>query len=130
MKIFICTTFLIALAIGVKSDNKEDMEKHMMAIGQMCAKEHGITNDQLEAMMNNNLNGLTENQKCAAKCFLEKLEVIDGSGKVNEATVQHYIDDEPSMKDSLHECAKIDHSNVCEKSFQILGCVMAACHGK
>lgn len=80
---------------------------------------------------------------------MEKIGVIDGSGNIVEATIQEFIHEDPSavsvssctviqslkrynfffnLKEAtIRECAQIEHADPCEKSFQMLGCVMKLC---
>ncbi|XP_058983543.1 uncharacterized protein LOC101891367 [Musca domestica] len=119
--------------------DKKELEEKVKKLGAECAKEVGISDDEMKLFIANQSKAIderkfTDKMKCYMLCWYKKIGIFDADGKPKIAEIikffeERYHSKKDKVKPALNKCASIKEDNMCEHVFKFERCVAKAIEG-
>ncbi|XP_020803416.1 general odorant-binding protein 56a [Drosophila serrata] len=115
---------LLALAIATPIELNEDQKALAKQHGEQCAAELNLTEEEKAKVKAKDFKNPTENIKCFANCFFEKVGTLK-DGEIQEAVVLEKLGafiGEEKTKAALEKCKSIKGENKCDTAVKLHEC--------
>ncbi|KAH8285076.1 hypothetical protein KR054_004743 [Drosophila jambulina] len=118
---------LLALAVATPIELNEDQKALAKQHGEQCAAELNLTEEEKAKVKAKDFKNPTENIKCFANCFFEKVGTLK-DGEIQEAVVLEKLGafiGEEKTKAALAKCKSIKGENKCDTAVKLHECFEA-----
>ncbi|SPP75490.1 general odorant-binding protein 56a [Drosophila guanche] len=115
---------LVALALSSPVELNEDQKALAKQHGEQCSKELNLTEEEVAKVKAKDFKNPTENIKCFANCFFEKVGTLK-DGELQEEVVLEKLGSfigEEKTKAALEKCRSIKGDNKCETAVKLHAC--------
>ncbi|KAH8389290.1 hypothetical protein KR200_009678 [Drosophila serrata] len=115
---------LLALAIATPIELNEDQKALAKQHGEQCAAELNLTEEEKAKVKAKDFKNPTENIKCFANCFFEKVGTLK-DGEIQEAVVLEKLGafiGEEKTKAALEKCKSVKGENKCDTAVKLHEC--------
>ncbi|EDW74825.1 general odorant-binding protein 56a [Drosophila tropicalis] len=124
--IFVITLSAVILALALASPVELNEEQKALAKqhGEQCSKELNLTEEEIAKVKAKDFKNPTENIKCFANCFFEKIGTLK-NGEIQEAVVLEKLGafiGEEKTKAALAKCGSIKGENNCDTAVKLHEC--------
>ncbi|KAH8401468.1 hypothetical protein KR009_005736, partial [Drosophila setifemur] len=107
-------------SVELNEDQKALAKKH----GEQCSSELNLTEEEVAKVKAKDFKNPTENIKCFANCFFEKIGTLK-DGELQEAVVLEKLGSfigEEKTKAALEKCRSVKGENKCETAVKLHEC--------
>ncbi|XP_016988071.1 general odorant-binding protein 56a [Drosophila rhopaloa] len=114
----------VALAFASPIELNEDQKALAKQHGEQCAAELKLTEEEKAKVKNKDFKDPTENIKCFANCFFEKVGTLK-DGELQESVVLEKLGaflGEEKTKAALEKCRSVKGENKCETAVKLHAC--------
>ncbi|XP_017001666.2 general odorant-binding protein 56a [Drosophila takahashii] len=118
------SALFVALAVASPIELNEDQKALAKQHGEQCAAELNLTEEEKEKVKAKDFKNPTENIKCFANCFFEKVGTLK-DGELQESVVLEKLGafiGEEKTKAALEKCRSIKGENKCETAVKLHEC--------
>ncbi|XP_030567608.1 general odorant-binding protein 56a [Drosophila novamexicana] len=124
--IFVITlsAVFVALAVASPIELTEDQKALTKQYGEQCAKEVNLTEEEVSKVKAKDFKSPSENIKCFANCFFEKVGTLK-DGVVQEEVVLKKLGaliGEEKTREALTKCGGIKGENNCDTATKLHEC--------
>ncbi|KAH8348207.1 hypothetical protein KR084_005400 [Drosophila pseudotakahashii] len=118
------SALFVALAVASPIELNEDQKALAKQHGEQCAAELNLTEEEKAKVKAKDFKNPTENIKCFANCFFEKVGTLK-DGELQESVVLEKLGafiGEEKTKAALEKCRSIKGENKCETAVKLHEC--------
>ncbi|XP_017150776.1 general odorant-binding protein 56a [Drosophila miranda] len=114
----------VALALASPLDLNDEQKALAKQHGEQCSQELNLTEEEKAKVKAKDFKNPTENIKCFANCFFEKVGTLK-DGKIQEDVVLEKLGSfigEEKTKAALDKCRTIEGDDKCDKAVKLHAC--------